>query len=489
MPDFPLPDRCTDGRTAVVDGGRVLRFAELRAEAAVLADALHRLGLPPNSRIAVLLPNSAESVAAFFAVAVSGHSYLPLNVALKPNELRALFARGDVRAVLCLRGAKPDCPDGVAVLAVDELLPVGQAASPEGVLEQRLHACGPDREFVCLSTSGSSGEPRLVARSAAAVEANTRHVAEALQVTPEDRFLAVVPFWHANGFSNCLLTPLSRGASVVTLSRFLPRQVLETVAAEQVTVVIASPFVFRAFAQVLAAAGELLAGLGGVRSWISSGAALPEELERALRGHGIPVRQLYGSSETGTLCLSDPGCAGPGDTEPGCVGRPLPGVELRLVDARGTPAQPGEAGEVQVRSPALFDGYVADASSRPSRTPDGYYAMGDIGRWNAAGELVLLGRSDAMINVSGVKVDPREVQAVLESMPAVEEALVHGRADATGLQQIRALVVARSELSSEEVLAYCRGRLAEYKLPRAIEFVERIPRDLMGKTARSKLEN
>ena len=484
MPGFPFPDHGMDARVAVADGDRVLSFAQLRAQAAVLANALQRLGLPPNARVAVLLSNSAEAVAAFLAVSAAGHSYLPLTPALKPDELRELFARAEVRAVLYARDGPPQCGDDVALLAVDECLQGAAAAGRGEGPEFPGSAADPGREFVCLSTSGSSGQPRLVARSARAVEANARHVAQALEIRPDDRFLALVPFWHANGFSNCLLTPLSRGASILTVSRFLPRQVLETVASERVTVVIASPFVFKAFAQVLAAGGGPPAGLGGVRCWISSGAALPAALERTLRDLGIPVRQLYGSSETGTLCLS-----GTGVPEPGCVGRPLPGVEIRLVDERGAVAAPGCAGEVQARSPALFDGYVADASKRASRTPDGYYSMGDLGRWNASGELVLLGRSDAMINVSGVKVDPREVQAVLESMPAVEEALVHGRSDAAGLQQIRALVVARRELSTEEVLAYCRGRLAEYKLPRAIEFVERIPRDLMGKTARSKLEN
>jgi long-chain acyl-CoA synthetase len=277
--------------------------------------------------------------------------------------------------------------------------------------------------------------------------------------------------------------PLACGASVVTISRFLPRQVLETIADRGVSVVIGSPFIFKAFARFLSANRDSGPDLGEVRAWVSSGAALPPAMDRSLAGLGLPVRQLYGSSETGTLCLS-----GPGPLEPGCVGQPVPGVEIRLVGAGGEAVASGEAGAIEVRSPALFDGYIADVSGRPARGGAGFYAMGDLGRWNDRGELMLQGRSDAMINVAGVKVDPREVQAVLESMPEIAQALVHGRPDADGMQQIRALIVARHEIRAEEVLAYCRSRLAEYKLPRFLEFVDEIPQDLMGKTARRLLE-
>jgi long-chain acyl-CoA synthetase len=469
-------------RSAVIDGGRRYRYAELWRLSAALTRRLERLSLPANSRVAVLLPNSLQAVAALLAVARSAHSCVPLNVALKRAELTAIFGRCGVRAVFGNRSVAERLPGTVQLLPVDEILAGPDAAADAGT--PPWPAAAPEREFVCLSTSGSSGEPRLVARSARAVEANLRHVASALQVTAADRFLAVVPFWHANGFSNCLLLPLSRGAGIVTMGRFVPRLALETIRDQQASVVIGSPFIFKALSQVAAAQPGSSHSLGTVRAWISSGAALPAELDERLRGQGIEVQQLYGSSETGTICLS-----GSGRREPGSVGRPVAGVELRIVDAQGGEVPPGASGEIEVRSAALFEGYVAGAARGRSRTEEGYYRMGDLGRRNAAGEVVLLGRNDAMINVSGVKVDPHEVQAVLESLPGIEQALVHGTKDAAGLTLIRALLVRKGEISTEEVLRYCRRQLAEYKLPRVVEFVDSIPQDLMGKTARRLLED
>jgi long-chain acyl-CoA synthetase len=296
-----------------------------------------------------------QTVAALLAVAHSAHSCVPLNVSLKRAELAAIFGRCDVRAVFGERSVAARLPAHLPLLPVDEILAEPQ---PEPQPEPRPDtgaaggiphwpAAAPEREFVCLSTSGSSGEPRLVARSARAVQANLRHVADALQATAADRFLAVVPFWHANGFSNCLLLPLSCGAGIVTMGRFVPRLALETIRAQQVSVVIGSPFIFKALSQAAAQAGARN-GPDGVRAWISSGAALPVELDERLRGQGIAVRQLYGSSETGTLCLS-----GPERREPGGVGRPVAGVELRSW-TQGGEAPPVRAGEIGVRSAALF---------------------------------------------------------------------------------------------------------------------------------------
>lgn len=478
---FPPGAGRPDG-IAVIDGERVYRRMDLWRLVAALAQRLERLSLPANSRIAVLLPNSVQAIASVLAIARSGHSCLPLNVALKHVELAAIFGRCDVRAVFGDPSVAARLPAHVSLLPVDENPAGRDPGADEGI--PPWPAADPGREFVCLSTSGSSGEPRLVARSARAVEANLRHVAAALEVTAADRFLAVVPFWHANGFSNCLLLPWWCGAGIVAMGRFVPRLALEKIRDQAVSVVIGSPFIFKALSQAAAAQPGASHGLDGVRAWISSGAALPAGLDERLRGQGIAVRQLYGSSETGTLCLS-----GPERREPGSVGRPVTGVELRIVDGQGGEAPPGASGEIQVRSAALFEGYVGDASNGPPRTTDGFYRMGDLGCRNAADEVVVLGRSDAMINVSGVKVDPREVQAVLESLPGIAQALVHGVEDAAGLTLIRALLVREGEISTEEVLRYSRRQLAEYKLPRVVEFVDSIPQDLMGKTARRLLEH
>jgi len=467
----------SDDYVAVIDGARKHSFFGIQLSARVLASRLARAKLQPGSRVAGLLPNSAEAVIAFLAAARAGHSYLPLNTGLRTRELKTMFERCGVQAVLCNAATASGIPDdGPQIISVDEVLDNSQDNPPT---PEELDV-DPDREFVCLSTSGSTGEPRIVARTAAAVDANARHVKAGLNIGADDRFLSVVPFWHANGFSNCLLTPLFSGASIVTMNRFLPRSMLEAILEHKPTVVVGSPFVFQALAQVI----EPLSDLRHVRAWISSGAAIPEELDARLRELRIEVRQLYGSSETGTVSISSGA-----QTRVGNVGKPLHGVQVRIVDEDHREVPQGQPGEVQVASPALYTGYIGESGEDDSLTEDGFYRMGDLGWQDLEDDLYLTGRSDALINVSGVKVDPLEVQQVLTSMPEVRQSLVFGARDRNGLEMIKALLVAESEISTDEVLRYCRERLAEYKLPRTIEFVDEIPQDLMGKTPRSQLEN
>jgi len=467
-----------DDRLAVIDEDIHCSFEDLKMASRILAGRLNHLDLSHGGRISVILPNSLCAVIAFLAVAQTGHSYLPLNIGLKPVELKNIFHKCKVQAVICLASMQSLIPEGTQVVIVDEGPPGAQdEPSTSNEYPQQLI---PAREFVCLSTSGSSGDPRIVARTALAIHANLRQVASGLQVTAEDRFLSVVPFWHANGFSNCLLLPLFCGASIVTMERFLPRPMLKLILNKKPSVVIGSPFVFRALAQVI----ESHSQLGHVRAWISSGAALPAELDKKLRALNIHVQQLYGSSETGTISISAVGqkCAGN-------VGKPLDDVNVRLVDDSNHVVAQGQPGNIQVSGSALFSGYIGEPESKINMTEDGFYRTGDIGMQDMQGNLTLKGRSDAIINISGIKVDPMEIQQVLTSMPGIEQALVFGSRDTTGLEIIKVLLVTDGKIRTDEVFQYCRSRLAEYKLPRTIKLVDKIPQDLMGKSARKLLDN
>jgi len=459
-----------DDRFVVIEnGGRRIMGGEMRKAISCLSSEITRLGLPDSQRIAVLLPNSIASAIAILAIGESGHCCLPLNTGLKAVELARTLERCDVGTVVCAGDPVSGLPKHVATIDASRFMAPGLELTTPGP------ALDPLRSYVCLSTSGSTGEPKFAERSARAVLANSRRVAAELKTGPEDRFLSVVPFWHANGFSNCLVMPLLAGASIVTMERFLPRQFIEAIVENQVTVVVGSPFIYRSLLRVLDSGLDL----SRVRAWISSGAMLSEGLDDELRSAGIRVRQLYGSSETGTLCLSEEA-----RRPPGMVGKPLPGVQIKLLRADGSPCAEGEAGEVRVYSDALFSGYVA--AKRPVFAADGGYDMNDRAVFEA-GDLRLLGRADAMINVAGVKVDPEEVRAVIEKMAGVRRARVAGVEDAAGGESVKAWVVADTELLRGDVMAHCRQRLAEYKLPRIIEFCDHIPEDLMGKSARRLL--
>lgn len=467
--------RGRDRSIAMIDDGTEYSYADLRALSGRIANALGSLNVPEDARVAALLPNSPEAAAAFLAAVQMGRSYMPLNVGLKASELASLFRKCAIGAVVCRSADRQSVPAATGVVAVDALAAGAPASMPPTVPAEP----DPRRGLVCLATSGSTGSPRVAERSAAAVHANTRRIARHLEVTEEDRFLGAVPFWHANGFTNCLMTPLYGGASVLSMERFLPRHMLDLIVERKPTVVVGSPFIFDALARVMEPGQKL----SGVRAWISSGAALPAGLDERLRELGIRVMQLYGSSETGTISIS-----APGEHRPGNVGRPLPGVRVRLVDEAGSEVPPGKTGEVQVSSDALFSKYIGEPGESLPMTADGWYRMADLGEWDNEGNLCLRGRIDAMINVAGVKIDPVEIQRVLAAMPGVERSVVYGVKDVNGMQAVKALLVADEGIDANGVLAHCRAHLAEYKLPRIIEFVDRLPQDLMGKIPRRFLE-
>ena len=468
----PLNDRSP--QPAVFDENIIYSFKYLQQQSDTFSAWLARLDLLPNSCVASLLPNSALAAAVFLAIARSGHCFLPLNTGLKPPELDSLLQRCAVQAVFCNSRTRAGVR-GVPVLDVQADDPATAAGVATTPFDKSLD---PRRDFVCLSTSGSTGEPKVIVRRAEAAEANLRQLASALQISPADRFLSVVPFSHGHGLTNGLMLPLACGASLVTHPQFLPRQVAASIVELGVTVVVGSPFIYQALARVIHPGSNL----GDVRAWISSGAALPEALDNRLRNLGIAVRQIYGTTEAGSISISSGERGGSG-----YIGRPLPHATVRVVDSEGKNVPDGVDGIIEGASTGFFKGYVGGASLAQLLTPDGYYRPGDMGRFEPDGGLRLTGRSDRMINVAGVKVDPIEVQAVIQALPGIVQALVLGRLDESGLESVHALLVAESGLSAADVLRHCRGVLADYKLPRRIEFVEEIPQDLMGKSAQPLL--
>jgi long-chain acyl-CoA synthetase len=306
------------------------------------------------------------------------------------------------------------------------------------------------------------------------------NVGAALGIQPEQRFLAVVPFSHANGFSNCMFLPLVHGATVVLMPAFEPRRLASIVRTHRIQVLIVSPFILRMLAEQKVDAGCFRS----VDICLSSGAATPPALAELWKDQfGIRVRQLYGSSETGTVSIE----AADGPIGCGAVGRPIPEVEVRILDEHGAQRAANEIGEVFVRSPAMMPGYLGEPRRNQTVFRKGFFRTGDLGVLDGDNNLVLAGRKTRTINVGGVKVDPGEVEAVIERMPGVCQCRAMGVPDRWQSETIKVVVAVGEEhnRSRRELVEHCRRFLAEYKIPRLIEFVDAIPVDLTGKQVMS----
>jgi long-chain acyl-CoA synthetase len=465
---------------AVVDGPVRLTHEDLARRSASLAACLHHhFGIRTGQVVSAALPNRWEYPVCFAAVNRLGAIFLPVNPQWRAREIRWLVERLDVRAAFVAsetraewaQSIEPGCLAGLDDDVILEALS-GRAADAPPVSGPPA----PDAIALLLTTSGSTGRPKIVPRTNAHLLAGAAAVGDELAVGPGHRVLAVVPFHHANGFSNGLLMPLLRGGVPVIARNALPRPLASLVSAERVQLLNLAPVLYSVLAGQLPDPSHF----ASVEAFLCTGAPLPAPLARLWRSHfGQPVRQLYGSSETGVISIqssTDPDL-------PGSVGRPLPPVSVLILDPAGRPLSPGATGEVAVRGPAMMSGYRDEPELNAASFVDGHFRMGDAGLLSPDGLLVLEGRLKRWINMGGVKVDPVEVENVLHELEGVAYCHVLESHNGPGLAILKARIQTRpgSTLSRRDVIQHCRARLAEYKIPREIEFAGDLSGDGTGK--------
>jgi len=470
---------------AIIDGDERITYGRLMRRVNGIAAWLRRsLRIRPGDMVAASLTNSWQFVACFFAVSDLGGVFMPCNPQWRAPELRGLAVRLGFRGVICeaqFRGewdrvGEALDPESVLMLAD------GTGAWEADCMGDPVPGCQEREEApaLYLATSGSTGAPRIVPRSHRNLLAGARNAARALGVSPRRRFLSVVPFYHSNGFHNCMLMPLMNGACVVLMRQFIPAVCAELVQRERTDVLIGSPLIYRLLGGRVADP-DLLSTLD---ICISAGARLPrDEAERWKARFGVRLRQLYGSSETNVISIDcsdrEPAFGGAGSF----VGAPIPEVEVRCLGPGGEPLGTGKTGELAVRSPAVMSGYVGEPERNQQVFHDGFFRTGDLGSIDLDGNLYLSGRIGRVLNVHATKIDPVEVELAVEALPGVSACRVDGVPHGREGDVIRARVVTRRNVAvtRREIIEWCRERLAEYKLPRVIEFVEDLPSTISGK--------
>lgn len=473
---------------ALIDGETSLSYGDLieRTEAfsRYLSD---ELGIQRGDVVGFFLPNCWQFVSAFFALAKLGAVCMPFNTHWRSAELRWYLGRFPVSAVLTnqeLRSAWDELNDVVAPerrIVVDDLECAARFfAAPDVAKDRDENRTFDDAVALQVTTSGSTGRPRVTPRSQAAMLAGAANVGKAVGIRAGQRCLAVVPFYHSHGFSNSMFMPLLVGATVVVQKKFLPISFARLVLKHRIDVLVVSPFILRMVADRQIDADTF----ASVEVCLSSGAPTPRELAEMWHDrYGVRVRQLYGSSETGTISIE------PADSpiRGGAVGVPVPSVEVKVLDEQDFDRRTGEVGDVVVRGPALSSGYLGEPELNSQSFIDGYFRTGDLGRLDDDGTLTIVGRKKKTINFGGVKVDPHEIEGVIQQMQGVRQCRVQGVLDPRKSEIIRALIEVESErgYTRRDVVAHCREFLAEYKIPRIIELVDEIPMDVTGKVALS----
>ncbi len=333
-----------------------------------------------------------------------------------------------------------------------------------------MDASEPGDPAMIAYTSGTTGRPKGAVLSHANLLAGAQALVEAWGWTPADRLVLALPLFHMHGLGVGVNGTLLAGASAVVLPAFSPDAVADAVRDHDATMFFGVPTMWARLA-----ASPRLPELAALRLLVSGSAPLPPDLFEAVRSAtGQAPLERYGMSETVMLA------ANPlhGERRAGTVGRPLPGVEIRLADGGG----------VEVRGPNVFAGYWRQrAATEAAFTADGWFRTGDLGEWDEAGHLRLVGRASELIITGGYNVYPREVEDALRTHPAVDDVAVVGAPDPEWGEVVVAYVVEREPVSDEALAAHLADRVAPYKRPRRWRRVDELPRNAMGKLVRADL--
>ena len=436
---------------------------ELRKRVEAAAGGLSSFGIARGSMVSLYAPNSLSWITAYLGAIYLGATVNAINPAYRKEELRHILA--DASPVLVIADpagqelVRAVSPSTRAVL-VDEL-PQGQPAAPADI--------SPEDPALLLYTSGTTGKPKGALLDHGNMLAQARGVVEAWRWESGDRLVHALPLFHVHGLGIAFHGALVAGASV-TLIPFSPEAVVAELQRDG-TMFFGVPAMYHRLVEHLE---QEPADLKHVRLFVAGSAPLPPALfERAAQALGQRVLERYGITEGG-IVVSNPY---DGPRLPGRVGYPLPGVEVRL----------GEQSEVLVRGGQVFSGYWHNDAATHEVLVDGWLHTGDVGEIDQDGTLAIRGRIKELIISGGFNVYPREVELVLEQHPSVAEVAVVGMPSESWGEEVTAFVVARAPVEPEELIAFARERLATYKCPRAVHFIDRLPRNAMGKVQRSEL--
>ncbi len=474
-------------RDALVFGARSWTYAELDREAGRLAAGLTRLGLTTGERVGLHLPNRPEFILAYYACQKLGLVPVGLNVTFKRDEIAYIVRDSQAAAILSAAPAAAELPPPADTPSVR--LRVG--TSDTGAIPFDRVAADPvlaardlEREDVAaiLYTSATTGRPKGVMLTQANIVSNAYATVHHLRMTPDDRGLCALPLFHCFG-QNFIMNALIAGAGTLILhERFVLAEFLAAVARHCVTILYAVPTMYILFLATDLAAWDL----SSLRLAFSAAAMLPADVEARWRGAtGLPISQGYGLTECSPFATYNHERA----HRPGSAGTPIENVEVRVVDEHDRVVPDGTRGEVVIRGPNVMKGYLGKPEETAQALRGGWLHSGDIGYRDADGYLYIVDRVKDMINVSGFKVYPREVEEVLFGHPAVREAAVLGMPDPVKGEAVRACVVLREghTVTATELVELCRVRIAAYKVPTSVEFLSALPKSPTGKILKKDL--
>lgn len=472
---------------AVVEDDKRISYKDLGSMVERFCSFLSSRGIGKGDVVAISLPNSIEFVVSFFALSNLGAISVPINTTYKKEEISYYVVHSTAKLILTsdqnisvIDEISSECEIPFAVVKSDDSEWDNSDYNPETLHNTLIK---PEDEVIYLYSTGSTGKPKRVSRTHRNLVALADNHTETVVWSTEDRILFTVPISHTYGFGN-FISSIKIGASIYVMADFNRNKVLDLMERESITIFPAVPLMLDVLARTYLSEPKDLSSLKLV---LSAGAPLPEKIFYSFHEkYGIYPRQLYGSSETGVIStnLGD-------DIEStyNSVGRHVKNVIVKIFDDDGNELDIDNIGEIAVKSPSMTTrGYFGLPEETEKVFRSGFYFTGDLGRIDENGFIYIVGRKKLFINISGNKVDPLEVENVLLENPNIREAVVLGITDSNSVESVKAVIVKKGEISKKDILDFCRQRIAEYKVPRIIEFRDELPRSPTGKVLREMLK-
>lgn len=484
-----------DASTALISHGRTTTYGQLRRQVAALRAEFVALGLRRGECVALLCGNTPYFVVSYLAAVGVGAVVAPLNPTSPAPEIEKELAVVQPAVVIIEPAAlatweriPSDVRHGVRTVMATE----GHGIEGAHTLDEVFAGDGsvdsvdvdPSTPAVYMFTSGTAGSPKAAVLTHGNLLSNIEQATAVENMSPSDVTFGVLPMYHIFGLNVMLCNTLAVGASIVLVQRFDPVSTIETLRERGVTVMLGAPSIWMALNQLLDVPADAFAK---VRLALSGAAKLPEQVIHSLSNRfGLRVLEGYGLTEASPVVTTSIDMP----FTPGSIGRPVPGVEVRIVDENGDDAFVGDSGEIWVRGPNVFAGYLndPDATARVL-SPEGWLRTGDIAVADEDGHIFMVDRAKDLIIVSGFNVFPAEVEEVLTAHPDIVDAAVVGTAHPHTGEAVRAYVVLRpgTHLDEDTVVDHCRAHLARYKCPSKVLFVDQVPRNMTGKLQRYSL--
>jgi acyl-CoA synthetase (AMP-forming)/AMP-acid ligase II len=480
-----LDDGAPEHTALVVPDGPSLTYRRLREVTDEAALMLAACGVAAGDRVAIVAPSGPEAILLFLAASMTSVA-CPLNPAYKEDEFRFYLEDTGARFLIVPPGegaeARRALPPGATVLEARldgrGKLHISNGSAPNPV--DSLHFSEPDETALVLHTSGTTSRPKRVPLLHRNLLASVDNIVQSYALTPDDISLCVMPLFHVHGLVASALAAFRAGGTVVAPARFNPLGFWPLMQAVRPTWFSASPTPHQLIVSRLQ--DDRPAGSERLRFVRSCSSALSPALMALMEQRlGVPVLEAYGMTEASHQMASNP--LPPARRVPGSVGRGT-GVEIAILGEAGPEPTVGAQGEVCVRGPNVIAGYESNPEANAASFVRDWFRTGDLGVMDADGYLTLLGRIKELINRGGEKIAPREIDDVLESHPAVKEAVAFGVPHPTWGEEVSAAVVLRGPATEKELLAYARERLADFKVPKRLHIVDVIPKTPTGKVQR-----